>query len=86
MVGEIWIFVSNCGIYCSLDSWHCWFSNKNWEDFSLARISTNLKRYCLQLDNLDKINFASKHWPNDPRLGYSSPFSLIELIEIDVAL
>jgi hypothetical protein len=29
---EWWVkheFVFNYGIYCSLDSWHCWSSNKN---------------------------------------------------------
>jgi hypothetical protein len=36
--------------------------------------------------NLDKIIFVSKNWPSDPRVGCSSPSSLIELIEADLAL
>ncbi len=45
-----------------------------------------MKRCCLQLDNLDKIIFVSKNWSNDLRVGCGSPSSLIELIELDVAL
>jgi hypothetical protein len=40
----------------------------------------------LQLNNLNKIIFVSKNWPSDPRVGCSSPFSLIELTEVDIAL
>jgi hypothetical protein len=54
--------------------------------FSLVGIFTNLRRCCLQSNNLDKIIFISKNWPNDPRVGCSSPSSLIELIEANVIL
>jgi hypothetical protein len=49
--------------------------------FSLARIITNLKICHLQSYNLGNIIFVGKIWPNDPRMGCSSPFSLIELIK-----
>jgi len=39
-----------------------------------------LKRCHLQLNNLNKIIFVSKIWPSDPRVGYSSPSNLIELL------
>jgi hypothetical protein len=54
--------------------------------YSLVEIITNLKRCCLQSNNLNKIIFISKNWPNDPKVGCSSPSSLIELIEADLAL
>jgi hypothetical protein len=53
---------------------------------SLARILTNLRKCHLQLDNLNKIFFVSKHKPSDLRVGCSSLSSLIELIEVDLAL
>jgi len=56
------------------------------EKSSLARIITNLRRRHLQLDHLDYIIFVSKNWHSDHRVDYSSPFSLIELIEVDLAL
>jgi hypothetical protein len=40
----------------------------------------------LQLDDLDEIIFVSKNWPSDLKVGCSSPSSLIELIEVNVAL
>ncbi len=46
----------------------------------------NLKRCRLHIDNLNKLIFISKNWPNDPRLSCSLPFNLIELIEVDVSL
>jgi hypothetical protein len=52
----------------------------------LAGIITNLRRCHLQSNNLDKILFVSKNWASDPRVGYSSPSSLIELIEVNLAL
>jgi len=52
----------------------------------LVEIFTNLKRCRLLSDNLNKIIFVSKNWPNDPRVGCNSPFGLIELIEADVTL
>ncbi len=52
----------------------------------MAGISTNLRRYHLQSNNLDKIIFVTKNWPSDPKVGCNSPSSLIELIEADFAL
>jgi len=52
----------------------------------LLGIFTNLRKCHLLLDNLDKIIFVSKNWPSDPRMGCSSPSSVIELIEADLAL
>jgi len=52
------------------------------ELFSLAKILMNLKIGRLQIDNLDKLIVTSKNWPNDPKVGCSSPSkSMIELIE-----
>jgi hypothetical protein len=53
--------------------------------FSLFGIITNLKGCHLESNNLDKIIFVSKNWPSDHRVDYSS-ISLIELIEVDIAL
>ncbi len=49
--------------------------------FSLVGMFANLKKCRLQLDNLNKLIFVTKNWPNDPRVSCSSPSSLIELIE-----
>jgi hypothetical protein len=43
-------------------------------------------RGCHLVKNLDKLIFVNKNWPNDPKISYKSPFSLVELIEIDVDL
>lgn len=51
----------------------------------MVKIFTNLKKCCLQLNNLGRTIFVSKHWPSDPRVGCNSPFSFIELIEVDFA-
>jgi hypothetical protein len=49
--------------------------------FSLTRIFTNLRRCCLQSENLDKLIFVNKNWPYDPRISYKSPSSLVDFIE-----
>jgi len=54
--------------------------------FSLVGTLTNLKRCTLQIDNLDKLIFLNKNWPNDPRVGSYLPCNLIELIEVDASL
>jgi len=51
----------------------------------LAWIFTNLKRCPLQSNNLNKIIFYDKNWPNDLKVACTSAFSLIEFIENDVA-
>jgi hypothetical protein len=53
---------------------------------SLVEILINLRRCHLQSNNLNKRIFVNKNWPNDPRVGCSSPSSLIQLIEIDLVL
>ncbi len=54
--------------------------------FSLVGILTNLWRCQLQIDNLEKLIFAIKNWPSDPKASCKSTFSLIEFIEIDGSL
>jgi hypothetical protein len=31
---------------------------------------------------LEKLVFVSKNWPSDLRIGYKSPFRLVEFIDI----
>jgi len=52
--------------------------------FSLASIFTNLKRCRLQLENLKKLFFVSKNWPNDANCKSFS--YLVEFIEMDEQL
>ncbi len=54
--------------------------------FSLAKILTYLRRCCLQTENLEKLVFVNKNWPNDPRAGCKSPSNLVEFLEKDVDL
>ncbi len=54
-------------------------------NFSLAGILTNLKKCCLQLENLENLNFVSKNWPNDLRDECKPPFNLVELIQINLS-
>ncbi len=51
--------------------------------FSLVRVLTSLKRCWLECENLDKLNFVSQKWPNDPRVGCNMPSTLVEFIEKD---
>ncbi len=39
-----------------------------------------------RLDNLDKLIFVNKNWPNNYRIGCKPFFSLVELIEVDIKL
>jgi hypothetical protein len=52
-------------------------------NFSLVRLFNNLRRGCLQLDNLNKLIFVNKNWSNDFRIDYKTFSSLMELIEVD---
>jgi hypothetical protein len=52
--------------------------------FSLARILTNLRRCHLQIENLKKLIFVNKNWPNDFRIGCKFPSNLVEFLEKDV--
>jgi hypothetical protein len=48
--------------------------------FSLARILASLRRSHLQSKNLNKLIFVNKKWPTDPRIGFKSPSSFVDLI------
>jgi len=37
--------------------------------YSLARILTNFRRCHLQSENLEKLIFVNKNWPNDLKIG-----------------
>ncbi len=54
--------------------------------FSLVGILINLRRYRIQLENLEKLIFVNKNWPNDYRVGCKSPSNLLELSGIDANL
>ncbi len=51
--------------------------------FYLTEILTNLKKCCLQIENLEKLIFVSKNWPNDLRIGCKSPSNVLEFLEMD---
>jgi hypothetical protein len=40
--------------------------------FSLVGILTNFRRCHLQTENLEKLIFVNKNWPNDPKIGCKS--------------
>jgi hypothetical protein len=52
----------------------------------LAGKFTNLGRCHLQIENLEKLIFVSKNWPNDPKIGCKSPSNLLEFLKRDVHL
>jgi hypothetical protein len=52
--------------------------------FFLACILTNLKRYRLQLENLEILIFVSKNWPSDSRVGCILTFNLAKLIQTNL--
>jgi hypothetical protein len=52
--------------------------------FLLASILTKLRRCHLQLNNLERLIFVRKNWPNDFRIDSKPPFNLVELIEKDL--
>jgi hypothetical protein len=54
--------------------------------FSLARILINLKRRHLQIENLEKLIFINKNWPNDLKMGCKSPFNLMQFLDRDIDL
>ncbi len=54
--------------------------------FSLTRIFTNLMKCCLHIENLEKLIFVNKNWPNDSRIDCKFPFNLLEFFEKDVDL
>jgi hypothetical protein len=46
--------------------------------FSLVRTLNNLKKCCLQSNNLKFLIFVSKSWPNDATMGCKTPIKLID--------
>jgi hypothetical protein len=38
----------------------------------------------LQTENLEKLIFVNKNWPNDLKIGCKSPSNLLEFLERDV--
>jgi hypothetical protein len=85
MVGEACIYVFYNCIPCPSNLKHCWFTIWNWMNFSLVGIFIDLRK-CQRLDNLDKLIFVDKNWPNNCRIGCKPFFSLVELIEVDIKL
>jgi hypothetical protein len=49
--------------------------------FSLACILTNLRKYHLQLENLNFLIFVNKNWLSDLRDGCKLPSNLVDLIQ-----
>ncbi len=41
---------------------------------------------CLHIENLEKLIFVNKNWPNDSRIDCKFPFNLLEFFEKDVDL
>jgi hypothetical protein len=52
--------------------------------FLLASILTKLRKCHLQLNNLERLIFVRKNWPNDFRIDSKPPSNLVELIEKDL--
>jgi hypothetical protein len=52
---------------------HYWITNWNIIFFPLAKILINLRRCCLHIENLKKLIFVNKNWPNGPKIGCRSP-------------
>ncbi len=40
----------------------------------------------MQTENLEKLTFVNKNWPNDLKIGCKSPSNLVEFLEKDVNL
>jgi len=51
--------------------------------FYLVGILTNLRRCCLQIENLEKLIFINKNWLNDFRIVCKSPSNLSKFFEMD---
>jgi hypothetical protein len=51
---------------------------------SLVRIPINLRRCHLQTENLEKLIFINKNWPNDLKISCKSPSSLVEFLEKNI--
>jgi hypothetical protein len=86
MVVKTWVYVPHCWFSCLTNIRNCWITNRNRFLFSLAGIISNLRRCHLQLENLEKLFFVSKSWPNDGKVGCKSSSDLVEFIEMDEQL
>jgi hypothetical protein len=51
--------------------------------FPLDGIFTNLRRCRLQTENLEKLVFVNKNWPNDTKVGWKSSSDIVEFMEMD---
>jgi len=84
MVRKAWSHVSYNWFFGSSILKHCKVTNWNIIFFSLKGILTNFRRCHLQSENLEKIIFVSKNWPNNPRDGCKPPSNLVELIKTNL--
>ncbi len=54
---------------------------------NLTSILTNLHQCRLQINNLEKLNFVHKNWPQGPRLSCKDgPKSMVDMIELEIDL
>jgi hypothetical protein len=86
MVVKTWVYVPHNWFSCLINIRNCWITNRNRFLFSLVGILSNLRRCCLQLENLEKLFFVSKNWSNDAIVSCKSPSDLVEFIEMDEQL
>ncbi len=54
--------------------------------FSLIEIFIRLRKCHLQLNNLDKLIFVNKNWPNDFKVGCKYFSNLVKFIAINAYL
>jgi len=52
----------------------------------LGGILINFRRCHLQIENLEKLIFVNKNWPNDHKIRCKSPCNLLEFLENDINL
>lgn len=65
---KTWNHVSYCWFFGAPNLKHHKITNWDWKKKSLVRILVNLKRCCLQSNNLKKLTCANKNWLNDLRI------------------
>jgi hypothetical protein len=53
---------------------------------SLVGIATNLKRCCLQSNNLEKLILVGKNWSNDIKVSCKTFSIFVKLIDFDLDL
>jgi hypothetical protein len=64
----------------------CWIANRNKRIFFLGGILINLKRCRFQIENLEKLIFVNKNWPNDPKIRCKFSSNLLKFLEKDINL